>query len=544
MPIQLCLLTVKIRTPLPNRSPAIRRNLKPVAAQRAGVGNNGKNAPVPLSAMTPKLQPLQPKLDSGTASQAKPPASTNPPALPAEENYPVIATLETAVFGTPNPGAKIEDRLSKLENAVFRKDFPEQSLFDRTERLKTTLLGVQQPTFDLDPGSALNRSRFVEPGGQEMQSYYDDIAARPENQVEVSDQELMRFFVELVNGERNKFGFFLVVPEELAGKIAQTHVDDLCRRGVVSHQDQNGNNPDRRYTLAGGTDLLFESVVAVKVDDASSCKRNRATVARIFKTILRRQDERDALLATDATAVGFALNFTPAKDRVIACSDVITHHGVMQPIATDWRVGDKVDVKGVIAEPYKFDRVTVAWEAANNKLTSVADESDEALPYFAPLDYAAFAKSSDHDYSTALTLLRTAGVVAAIAGGVFMPPVALAAPMIAMSGGIGPSEPKPVSDIPIKGGVHCDGNAFSAKVPLNHEGKEGLYYITVWASITKNGKPIPISRRAILASSVQEATTESVSAQEVNNDNQKVKKHKHNKNSNNYNNTTTSNNSN
>jgi hypothetical protein len=512
----------------------------------AGSGKTGKD-PVPLSMVPTLAPPMQAKLDPGTSAKtspknptsgagATPPpgSSQNHPASPigsapaptgpaGEDAYPVIGTLETAVFGAPGPTKQIDDRLSKLENAVFRKTFPDQSLFDRTERLKATLLGVQQP-FDLDPASAVNRSQFVEAGGQAMQSYYDDLAMRPENQVEVSDDELQRFYIELINAERQKFGFGPLAADELACKVAKDHDDELCRRGVVSHQDMKGNNPDRRYTLAGGTDLLFESIVSLKTDDPENRKRNRATVARMVKTVLQRQDERDSLLAADATGIGFALNWTADKDRVVACSNIVTHHGVLQPIANTCMLGDKLEVKGAVMEPYKFDRVTLAWEANNGKLSSVADESDEALPYFAPLDYAAFAKNSEHDYSTALTVLRTAGIIAAIAGGVFMPPVALAAPMIAMSGGMGGADPKPVSDIPVKGGVHVDGNVFSAKVPINHEGKEGLYYVTVWASVSKYGKPIPISRRAILATTTPE-TSESVSAQ-VEDDPQPPKKHK------------------
>ena len=142
-------------------------------------------------------------------------------------------------------------------------------------------------------------------------------------------------------------------------------------------------------------------------------------------------------------------------------------------------------------------------------LENTEEESDDdALPYFAPLDYAAYATHSEHDYSTAANMLRTAGIIAAIAGGVFMPPVALAAPVIAMSGSVG--EPKPVSDIPVRGGVKVVGQYFSAKVPLNHDAKEGLYYITIWASIDKYSKPIAISRRAILASLNEPFNSESV----------------------------------
>jgi uncharacterized protein YkwD len=516
------------------------------AATSATSSSGNQSAPKPtaqkpvLKAETATLAPpLKPKIDTsesfstnpknsgnkpGTGSggtKAAPPVSpigsapAKPPdGTPVEENYPVIGTLETSVLGAPDPSQPVEARLAKLETAVFRQTFPNLSLFDRTEKLKVTLIGVQQP-IDLSPDSLVNRSQMIDSGSMQMQNYYDEISAKPENQAVVSNEEAAKFFIELINSERQKFGFSALSNDEVASNVARAHIEELSKRGLITHADLRGNNPDRRYTTAGGTDLMFESLVSFKADTPDTRKLTRSSVAQLVKTVFQRQDERDALLSSDATALGFAMSIDADRDRYISCCDVITHHGVIQPIPFDCRVGDKIEVKGVVMEPYKFERVTLAWEAKNNNLAKVADEAEEALPYFAPLDYGAYAKNSDKDYSQALGTLRTIAIIAAIAGGVFIPPVALAAPMIAMSGGMGSGEPKPVSDIPIKGGMHVDGNYFSGKIPINHEGKEGLYYVTVWATVTKYGKPIPISRRAILASGTVEANSETVSAKQI-----------------------------
>jgi uncharacterized protein YkwD len=452
----------------------------------------------------------------------------------------VIGTLETSMFGTSTPNLGIDERLSKLENAVYKKTFSTETLFDRTERLKATLLGMpsaEAPDPLVFPGSS---SRFMDSAGLQSQSYFDGIASLPENQVETTMEDVQHYFFELLNGERQKFGYGALAPDEVAQKLAREHVAELCHRRVLSHHDAKGNNPDRRYTLAGGNDLLYESLVSIPSPPPSG-KLTRAVAANLLKTIMNRQDEREALMSADATGLGFALDWTKEKDKVVACSDVLTRHGVIQPIPNMVQVGDKIEVKGVVMPPFHFEKITLAWEGKPPDTPLPADESDEALPYFAPLDYSAYAHHSDSDHSGAVTALKTAGIIAAIAGGVFVPPVALAAPLIAMSGTT--SEPKPASDIPIKGGVKVDGNAFDGKVTVNHEGKEGLYYITVWASLTKYGKPIAISRRAVLATSTDGggspavAGAENVSAQRVNDDgtpvdsgdpNVKVK-HKHKK---------------
>jgi hypothetical protein len=156
--------------------------------------------------------------------------------------------------------------------------------------------------------------------------------------------------------------------------------------------------------------------------------------------------------------------------------------------------------------------VTLAWEGGNSNLASVADESDEALPYFPPLDYIAYqkrAESGGHD--KAIMILKGVGIAAAIAGGVFMPPVALAAPLIAVSGS-GSGEHKPASEIPVKGGVKLEGAVFETKVPLSNEGKDGLYYLTVWGSEGQGGKPVPISRRVIYVSGGKEEATKTTNS--------------------------------
>jgi hypothetical protein len=125
-----------------------------------------------------------------------------------------------------------------------------------------------------------------------------------------------------------------------------------------------------------------------------------------------------------------------------------------------------------------------------------SDETDDALPYFPPLDYVGYARKSEHDYGAAKTALRMGLLVGVLAGGVFMPPVALAAPLVLMAPGSG--EQKPVSDIPMHGGVKLDGNNFSCRIPFSNGNKPGIYYVTVWAVSSNGVKLIPVSRRAFV----------------------------------------------
>jgi hypothetical protein len=169
----------------------------------------------------------------------------------------------------------------------------------------------------------------------------------------------------------------------------------------------------------------------------------------------------------------------------------------MENLPSEAIVGDKIEIKGSVAPPYKFQKITLAWEGLANTPPDDSAESTEALPYFPPLDYEAHAIKSNKDYDKGVKFLQIAGITAAIAGGLFIPPVALAAPLIAAS--IGSPSPKAVSEIPVKGGVKTDGSNFTRSLTLSNQGKEGIYYVTVWATPSMGEESVAVSRRAIIA---------------------------------------------
>ncbi len=464
---------------------------------------------------------------AGAAKGYGPPlgASQPGPQGPAvEDPYPAIGRLETLTLGLSQPAAPITDRLARLETTVFKHVYNDDSLFDRTDRLKKTLLGPDV----LDPNSAAARDRddlgplssptglgfapgglapglgLLDPSmGLDMPSavhYLDEIASRPENREAATPAVLSQFALELINYERRNAGLGLLAADNVAEGVAGTQVQELAKRAMLSHFSQNGANPDRRYTLANGRDAMVESIASVKCSELGNKKLSKAALAKTIKALLSRQDDRDALMAPDASHLGYAMALSADNEKILSALEVVTRHGQIEAIPTEVAVGEKLEIKGAIEAPYVFDRITVAWEAYNGSgSASSADESEDALPYFPPLDYVAYASKSDRDYSKAIFALKAAGVVAAIAGGMFIPPVALAAPLIMMSGGPG-AEPKPVSDIPVKGGVKVDGAAFDAKIPISNGNKEGLYYITIYGALGSHSQQsVAISRRVVLA---------------------------------------------
>jgi len=471
---------------------------KPIAAL------TGSNANKPESA-----SPADPNQASTSKNHSEPAAKATAAsdAVLTQSEYPLISKMEVITFGQARSNGPIEERLSGLENEIFHATYKDKSLFDRTQKLKLTILGpnelVQDENIDFASSSAmipllgppLKQITAHEPEPQ--LTYFELIAQSAENQLPVDAKELPNYALELVNKAREQLNFPLLSLDKTAASMAEKQIADLGKRRLVSHTNEHGENPDLRYTKLGGDGAIMESVVSLKPGQVKDNQYSRALVAHALKLLIDRQDDRESLLSPDATGFGFALTILPEQKRAIACIEVSTTHGVMSPIPHSVAVGDKIEINGNVVKPYKFAKLTIAWEGLSSDMASEANENDEALPYFPPLDYVGYKHKSEHDYGAITTALKMGCLVGVIAGGVFIPPVALAAPLILMSPG-GNGEPKPMSDIPLHGGIKVDGDNFSGKVSMSNAGKPGIYYVTVWATLGKNPKPVPISRRAFV----------------------------------------------
>jgi hypothetical protein len=443
---------------------------------------------------------------AGSGSTSTPSSASKPSPT---DLYPQIGKLEQLTFGVSKAELPIEERILALENAIFATTYPNDSLFDRTERLKVTLLGKGQsdsvipPATNLEPpaGYVENPLAGNAPSAAELQ-YFDEIIQDDQNYKKASKAVLDAFALEMINFERDRRALGKLDQNPLVQKLADEHVKDLVDRNLVSHNNVKGENPDRRYTMLGGQDAVNENLLVLPVTEIGTTHMCKAAVAKVLKQMFIQQDEREALLAPEASHLGFSMERMNDGARIIACSEIMTSRGEINSLPKTARLGDKVEVSGVVQAPYQFDRISVAWEGVSD-LSPQEENSDEPLPYFPPLDFVAYKEKSEKDHTKAIFALKTVGMLAAIAGGMFVPPVALAAPLIMMAGN-DPIDPKPVSDVPIKGGVKVDGNSFNGRVALSNEGKEGLYYVTVWGHITPEDKPVAISRRAIMVKQVHD----------------------------------------
>jgi len=468
------------------------------------------------------LPTTAPAIGSNPASPM--PLLPPPPTIPPKERFPSVGQLEQLMFGHTTPNLVVDNRLDKLESSIFQKTSPELDIEQRIKRLKDVIVGEREDGNARPPANAYSdpsrgaaygdpsRTAFASPSttfpiprnlGMTLPELDREPTPAPffpnyghydlNQQLSIPDAE--KFALDVINEVRQQQGLGELYWDSQAYKVASEQVSDLVKRDAVSHQNSKGENPDLRYTRAGGSDSVVEG--AIMFPSAEKLRPTRQLVVKMLETFNTRQDDKDALLYSHASGFSMAFQWSPDKRKLVCCTEVVTKHGQMENLPPEAVVGEKIEVKGSVAAPYKFQKITLAWEGLSNSPPDDSAESSEALPYFPPLDYEAHATKSNKDYDKGIRFLQIAGITAAIAGGLFIPPVALAAPLIAAS--IGSSTPKAVSEIPVKGGVKTDGSNFTRSLTLSNQGKEGIYYVTVWATPSMGEESVAVSRRAIIA---------------------------------------------
>ena len=476
-----------------------------------------KIAPTP----TPQTTPTSTQAGDKSAAQASTKNAHPADSANAGDMLEQLSKLEKVMFGASQPSIPLAYRLDRLESEVFHQTNPQWTSKARIDRLSGILLGggsnsaAPAPTATGSAAMPATAPAYVSPtlppadggtplppAGESKQTGFQSTSpylpvppeiSSPEFSKALDRQQLEAYALQLINQGRTQVGLRSLEADDTAYKVAKDLVADLCKRNCVMHINSLGENPDVRYTKAGGSDCIVESLTTLKLKGRPT--PSKELVYNIVRQLLEHQDDREALFSSHASHFGFTFDISAPGDHIIACAETVTREGHVDALPSTIHVGDKVDIKGRVNEPYKFQRITIAWEG----LTSPPEDNDpddEAAPFFPPLDYEAYACHAEHDFQKAERVLQYTGMALALAGGLFVPPVALAAPLIAAAP---PSKPKAISEIPVHRGVHSDGYSFDVKIPVAKENKEGIYYITVWAKSEVDQAPFAISRRAVVA---------------------------------------------
>jgi uncharacterized protein YkwD len=247
-------------------------------------------------------------------------------------------------------------------------------------------------------------------------------------------EEAREYVLAVVNRDRAEEGLDPVEYDEVAGKAAQRHVEDMVRHGYTGHWGTDGSVPEQRYTEAGGVHLVQENAAcffdATERDLDPEPTFLAADLDHIQAEFMGEKPPADGhrrnILKKWHNRLGVGL----AKPRGIR-QPCLTHEFVdvyaeLEDVPREARVGQTIRVAGTVEAPVEFGAVGVAWTEAAASIP--VDDLLQTSTYPMPDPYVLYHAE-------------------------------------------GFKTPRP---------VHVKGNEFWIEVPLDHRKRKGRYSVSVW----------------------------------------------------------------
>ena len=342
---------------------------------------------------------------------------------------------------------------------------------------------------------SLLKARAIEdnyPGIKRVNGYENNLAK------ELTHDEFINHLLVDINEQRSLKGLLPLSSDLIAMRVANNQSNDLIKKGYLSYYNLNNQSPDERYTLLGGTGATIEIVKGFELE--KNIKLTEVLVQQLIAALTSTQDDSNIFFSPYITHVGGSFSLSPDRKKFVSVIEFVTKGGEFEPIKPAVKLGEKLNISGVVNPPFKFKAVSIAYfdmPAINNAIDDTANytfDNEDLVPYFPPQDYIAF---TDTAKSNLLNVLKGIGIVGAIAGSPFTGGAsAIFAPALLSSIQNGP--PK---EIPLKHGIKVRGSRFTGEIELNHQGMTGLYFVSVLGELPNISFPIVISRRTVRVNS-------------------------------------------
>jgi uncharacterized protein YkwD len=273
--------------------------------------------------------------------------------------------------------------------------------------------------------------------------------ARPTGALSLS--EARRYFLRLVNRDREAEGLEPVTYDATAEKAGQEHAVDMATHGYTAHWGTDGSVPETRYTSAGGAGMVQENAACVA--DAKERKLDAGgpftadELERIEAAFMGEKPPSDGHRRNILTAWHNRLGIGIAKPAGVpllcVAQEFVDHYGDYGSLPAATGLGKSIRVAGEVAPPAIFGGVGVA--RIDPPPARSGAELNETHGYPVPTPYVTYFPKGY------------------------------------------------VTPIPVK----VDGKAFSIDVPLDDDRRAGIYEVSVWASVPETKDLIMVSLRTI-----------------------------------------------
>jgi uncharacterized protein YkwD len=214
---------------------------------------------------------------------------------------------------------------------------------------------------------------------------------RPPKPMSLADAR--KYFVRLINRDREREGLEPVVLDGVAQKAAQEHADDMAGHGYTAHYGTDGSVPEMRYSAAGGTDIAFEN--AACFFDSAERKLDKGSlflaseIERIESAFINEKPPHDGhrrnILTPWHNRVGIGLAQPLGITVPCAAQEFVDHYGKYEPVPAQAAVGSKIRVTGEVVAPASFGAVALA--RIDRPAPRTADDLNGTGSYQLPAPY-------------------------------------------------------------------------------------------------------------------------------------------------------------
>jgi uncharacterized protein YkwD len=264
--------------------------------------------------------------------------------------------------------------------------------------------------------------------------------------------EARKYFLRLINRDREREGLEPVVLDTTAQKAAQEHADDMAGHGYTAHWGTDGSVPETRYSAAGGMDIAFENAACFfdnaerKLDQGALFLA--AELERIESAFVNEKPPHDGhrknILNPWHNRVGIGLAQPVGITVPCAAQEFVDHYGKYEPLTAAASVKTKIHVAGEMTAPATFGAVALA-RIDHPKPREAADLNGTGS-YQLPAPYATYLPKG------------------------FVTPIE----------------------------VRVEGNRFSVDVPLDDRGRPGVYEVSVWGLVPESSDLVTLSLRTVV----------------------------------------------
>jgi hypothetical protein len=269
--------------------------------------------------------------------------------------------------------------------------------------------------------------------------------------------EARKYMVALINVDRASMG---LAPVELedgpATRAAQEHADDMATHGYLGHWGTDGSVPEERHTRAGGEHMVLENASCFVDEKERRLDKNALIDPKnvekaeemFFHEVPPHDGHRKNILKPyhRKVGIGIAQPVATPTEIPVPCfaQEFLDSYGMYAPIPRRMKVGDTLHVEGTIPSPAAVAGIGLARIDAPRPLPVA--EANKRRSYPVPAPYQ-----------------------------MYWPP--------------GFKTP-----IPLKVGP---GGKFTIDVPVNDQGKPGLYELSIWARVPGTTEFVMVGLRTI-----------------------------------------------